>query len=185
MARPNKQGLDYFPLDTEWNDDLYFILGRYQIKGVGMLISLWQEIYKQGYYIFFSERKLAIICAKKNIDLNEFRNFIIDCINEDIFDKGLFEKYGILTSRGIQKRYLRAVDRRNEVEVFREFMLIEINSYKNVIYSRNNLINVNNGDTETLASNIGKEIKKEDFFGNEAIEKRKAFLMQQAKDLGG
>ena len=53
-------------------------------------------------------------------------NKLIDvCIGERIINENLYEKYGILTSRGIQKRYLEAAKRRKEINLIKDYMLIE------------------------------------------------------------
>ena len=48
------------------------------------------------------------------------------CIRRDIFSKELFEKYQILTSRGVQKRYLSATAKRKKTEVKKEYSLVEV-----------------------------------------------------------
>ena len=54
-------------------------------------------------------------------------------IRRRIFDEGLYKKYQILTSEGIQKRYFEIVSRRKEVKVKKEYLLINTAlKYKNV-----------------------------------------------------
>ena len=53
MARPTKQGLDYFPLDVGFFGDekIRILKARYQSDGVAIYIKLLCDIYKEGYYI--------------------------------------------------------------------------------------------------------------------------------------
>jgi hypothetical protein len=100
-------------------------------------------IYKEGYYKQYTEDKEAFMIAKRlSVDVNVLKNVINDCINEGIFNKNLFEHYGILTSRGIQKRYLEACGRRKEVNMVKEYCLISPKNYKNVVFEHITPVNV-------------------------------------------
>lgn len=86
----------------------------------GLLVKLFQRIYgEHGYYCEWSG-DIAFLFARQNgLSNGEANNLINDvvgaAIRRGIFDKRLFDKYGILTSKGIQKRYLDAVYKRKEV----------------------------------------------------------------------
>jgi len=65
------------------------------------------------------------------------------CIRVGIFSQELFDKYHILTSRGIQERYLRAVAKRKGIEVKKEYSLVKVT--QNVVNDGRNPVNdVNN-----------------------------------------
>ena len=77
-------------------------------------------------------------------------------IKRGIFDKNLFDKYRVLTSRGIQKRYFEAVSRRKQIEVKNEYLLVNAAGFlKNVSIS---IENVNNSSEN---ANIFKQSKEE------------------------
>ena len=46
---------------------------------------------------------------------------------EKLFFGEFFKKYNILTSKGIQQRYLEAVKRRKKVELIKQYLLINVN----------------------------------------------------------
>lgn len=151
MARPQKEGLEYFPIDvtmfTPTDDKTYYIEAKYGMEGVGLLIKLFQLIYgNNGYYRKWSDKETLIFAKQTGTDINVIKNFILDCINEGIFSKVIFDMYGVLTSRGIQKRYLAATDRRKEVVLFQEYALAELSENVNVTFRSvnecNNEINV-------------------------------------------
>ena len=48
MARPKKQGLDYFPLDVNVDNKLEILESEYGILGFGFIIKLFQKIYENG-----------------------------------------------------------------------------------------------------------------------------------------
>ena len=51
MARPNKKGLDYFPVDVDMfeGDDVALITSEFGAKADSVLIRLLCRIYKNGY----------------------------------------------------------------------------------------------------------------------------------------
>lgn len=81
---------------------------------------------------------------------NLINKVIAASIRRDIFSKELFDRYRILTSSGIQKRYLNATSKREKVEMKKEYLLISIpinrkNVVINSIYSgRNSISGVGN-----------------------------------------
>jgi hypothetical protein len=171
MARPTKTGLDYFPLDVDMDQDdkLFFIEAKHGLIGFAIIVRMLMLIYKDGYYKHYSEDKEAFMLAKRlSVGVNVLRNVINDCINEGIFNKNLFEQYGILTSRGIQKRYLEACGRRKEVIIIKEYCLVNTKKYKNIVFEHLSLVNVDNNPnkyntmlTETPQSKVKKSKVKE------------------------
>jgi len=145
MARPQKEGLDYFPLDVDMDQDdkLFFIEAKHGLIGFAIVVRLLMQIYKEGYYKHYDDNKDAFLFAKRlSVDVNVIKNVVNDCINEGFFNKYLYEKYGILTSRGIQKRYLEACTRRKKVSIIKEYCLIDTENYKNIVFEYINPINV-------------------------------------------
>ena len=153
MARPTKEGLEYFPIDvtmfTPTDDKTYYIEAKYNMEGVGLIIKLLQLIYgNNGYYRKWSDKETLIFSKQTGVDINVIKNLIDDCINEGVFNKALFDQFGILTSRGIQKRYLTATDRRKDVRLFHEYVLVDLDEYANVT-----IMNVNESNNEIKITN--------------------------------
>ena len=150
MARPYKTGLDYFELDCRLDEKIELIQAEFGLKGFAVVVLLFKEIYGgQGYYMSWDDELSLVFMSKNGVGRGE-TNLISDivraCIRRGIFSAELFEKYHILTSRGIQKRYFRAVARRGKVEVKEEYLLVKvdkklINADKNSINADKNLIN--------------------------------------------
>lgn len=140
MVRPKKVGLDYFPMDVDMDQDdkIYLVKADYGWQGFSIVVKLLMEIYKESYYIEWDERKAKIFSSKNLFDLDVVNAVINTCLEEDFFNNNLFEKYGILTSKGIQTRYLEATTRRKSVEIFTEYLLINVKEITN-----NNLAIVN------------------------------------------
>lgn len=127
MARPIKQGLDYFPLDVDIDSDdkTAMIEALHGIEGFGIVIKLLMKIYKEGYFYEWNKREQILFSKRVNVDINQVIDVVNDCINEGMFNKDMYEQHKILTSKGIQKRYLEAIKRRKEVVFDAKYYLID------------------------------------------------------------
>lgn len=128
MSRPIKEGLDYFPMDVDVDDKIELIEAKHGIIGFGIIIKLYQRIYKESYFLNWNEEALLLFSKRINVDINKINDVINDCFRYHLFDKNLHEKYQILTSSGIQKRYLNAVERRKTVNLYKNLIIVDINS---------------------------------------------------------
>jgi uncharacterized phage protein (TIGR02220 family) len=126
MARPLKQGLDYFPLDVNCDDKVKMIDARFGASGFGVLIKLWQIIYENGYFINWTEREVLLYKTRINADINLINDVINESVKWELFNKSIYESHSVLTSKGIQKRYLEAIRRRHEITVHLDYWIIEI-----------------------------------------------------------
>lgn len=127
MARPVKPGLDYFPMDTDIFSDLRIRkLIKYQGgKAVTVYALLLCSIYKEGYYRRWDEELPFMFSELSGYDEAYIREAINCCLNVGLLDKALYESEGVLTSRGIQERYLKAAARgRRTACVISEYSLI-------------------------------------------------------------
>jgi len=142
MPRPIKEGLDYFPLDVDLDDKIYMVECELGLPGFALLIKLFIKIYKNGYYINWNEKIAKMFARQNNTEIDVINKLLNVCINEGIINKALYDKYKILTSRGIQKRYLEAVKRRKEINLIKDYILVDI--VQKSINVDINWINVNN-----------------------------------------
>lgn len=167
MARPQKEGLDYFPLDVDMDQDdkIALIEARYGLIGFGVVIRLFMKIYKNSYFYEWTEKEQLLFARRVNVDINVINEIINDCLKWGIFDKSIYEKHKVLTSRGIQRRYLKAVDRRQRVQISSAYFLLddeEVNAYKNLIIVNNNPCSINdNASINPQNKEKKKESKKE------------------------
>ena len=110
MARPTKQGLDYFPLDVDFFQDLKTrkIIRVYGDSATSILICILCMIYKDnGYYIKWDEDTAFIISEILNSDEEKISLVVSKAIEIDFFNKEVFSKFSILTSRAIQKNWIK------------------------------------------------------------------------------
>lgn len=123
MARQNKQGLDYFPLNVFMDDKIELLEAEHGLSGFAIYIKLLQKIYSEGYFYYLGQDELLLTSKRINVDINLINAVVNSCIRRNLFNNVLFEKYKILTSSGIQKRFIEATLRRKEIEIIRQYWL--------------------------------------------------------------
>jgi len=126
VARPIKEGIDYFTFDVDMDTDdkIYMLEAEHGLEGFAILIKLLMEIYRNGYYYAWNERTQLIFSGKRKIDLQKVLAVVDSAIQCGFFDKRLFENYAILTSHGIQNRYVLAKKRHKKIVMFRQYCLL-------------------------------------------------------------
>ena len=161
MARPPKEGLDYFPLDVDVDQDdkIALIEAQYGIEGFGIVIKLMMKIYKTSYFYEWTEREQLLFSKRVNVDINRVNVIINDCVRWGLFDETVYNLHKVLTSKGIQRRYLTAIGRRQTVKMIREYLLLDdetVNAYKNLV-----IVNINPVNVDIMQTLIpkGKETK--------------------------
>lgn len=133
MSRPNKEGLDYFNLNVNLDDKFELVEAKYGMQGFGIIIKLLQKIYKDyGYYYKWTETEQLLFSNKVSVDRKTVTSLVSDCIKWGLFNKILFNKYNILTSHGIQKRYASATYKRSCVEMLKEYLLVDVSDKKHI-----------------------------------------------------
>lgn len=133
MARPKKDGLDYFPLDVNMDQDdkVLIIISKYGFEGFGILVKLLMEIYKNGYYYDWTEKEQIIFSSRVSVDINSVKEIVDECIKWGLFNKGLYDEQQVLTSKGIQERYLLATSRRVNSDIIEELRLVSVDTNSN------------------------------------------------------
>ena len=108
MARTVKTGLEYFPFDIDFFQDLRIRkLIKYQGgKAVTVYALLLCIIYKDGYYIRWDNELPFVISEQTGYDEAYIQEVINCCMNIGLFSKELFKAEGVMTSKGIQERYM-------------------------------------------------------------------------------
>ncbi len=161
MARPQKEGLDYFPLDTDMDikdDKIQLVEAKYGITGFGVLIKLLMKIYSEGYCYQWGENEGLLFSKRVNVDINTVNDIVNDLVKWGMFDAEIYKKYSVLTSNGIQKRFWEVAKRRNDVIIKKEFWVHDVD---NILVSANiNLINVDSGTQRKEKKRIVKESKE-------------------------
>ena len=138
MARPLKTGLDYFPMDIDFYEDekIELLWAKYGLVGEAIATRLLAKIYRNGYFIEWNNDKALLFQRKVGADV-DINGIIEELLERDFFDRYLFESFGVLTSRGIQKRYIRICQeaKRKKYSILVNYDLIGFNSEETPINS--------------------------------------------------
>jgi hypothetical protein len=142
MANALKEGLDYFSFDVDFFNDekIEFISARFGTKGELITVKLLCKLYRKSYYMAWSDDENMLFAKRAGEAPSLVNEIIQELVRRGFFDESLLNRFNILTSKGIQKRYLNAVVRRKSVIMDGRFLLINPEDFKNVNI---NLINVN------------------------------------------
>ncbi|MDY0174200.1 MAG: DUF4373 domain-containing protein [Bacteroidales bacterium] len=132
MARPFKQGLEYFALDVNMSDEVELIEAVHGLVGFAVLIKLFQKIYSEGYFIEWQEKDQILFSNRVSDDRNRVTSIVSDCIKWGIFNSDMYRQYGILTSRRIQEQYFTATYKRVKVTAIREYLIIDVDDRDHV-----------------------------------------------------
>ena len=164
MARPIKQGLDYYPLDVGFLQDVKIrrIMRACGIQSIPVLISLLANIYRNdGYFLRWSPDMSFLIADELGVSEGAVTATVDKAVQVDFFNANMYECYGVLTSEGIQSRFFEAASRRREVRYDARFLLINVNVYKNLVNVDNNPVNVDDNPQSKVKKSKVKESKEE------------------------
>lgn len=164
MARPVKQGIDYFPFDVDFFSDIKIrkIARACGSQATSILICLLCNIYKDnGYYILWDEDLPFVIADTVGVSEGAVKEVIYKALQVDFFDQNIYNKYQVLTSYGIQKRFKSAVYKRESIEYIEEYMVSDVRN--NVSDVKNKVTDVRSTQSKVKKSKVkkSKENKKE------------------------
>jgi hypothetical protein len=158
MARPQKEGIDYFSLDCQFNDKVKLIQAEFGPVGIGILVKLWQKIYgEKGYYTAWDNDVALVFAQDCKAGANVVKEVVSACLRRGIFDREKFEQHHILTSEGIQERYAEATERRTGQKINELYLLIPMPL--NWVSANNNTVNVDNNH-ENVDNNPQSKVNK-------------------------
>lgn len=103
-----KEGMDYFPHDTNSSSDekIEALRGEFGNDGYAMYFILLERIYKTDTGSLNLNKTVIKKAIVKHIGVSEevFNNILDFCFEIELFDKSTYENLGVLTSNGIKKR---------------------------------------------------------------------------------
>lgn len=118
-------GIPFVPLDCHFDDDkIPMIEAEFGLEGFAIIVKLYQKIYGGlGYYCEWNDRTALLFARQIGADSATLRSVVAAAVREGIFDGEMLEKFGILTSHGIQKRFMNVAKRRRQVFSRPEYVL--------------------------------------------------------------
>jgi hypothetical protein len=110
MGRIPTDGITYFNIDCAQEDNLNYLEAKHGITGYGVWVKLLRKIFMiKGYYCEWTEKNIYLFSKEIGVDVDKIKDIVATCLSEGLFHQGMLEKYSILTSSGIQKRWIRIV----------------------------------------------------------------------------
>ena len=162
MARPISRGVDYFPLDVGFISDIKVkkIIMLCGPQSIAVLIYILSTIYKEeGYYMKATDDETSLIAFDTMLTNDYIKEVIQKSCEVNFFSLNMFKKYKILTSIGIQNRYLKITERRknNSIEPSYCIHRADNNPVQGELLYTETLVNV----TETPV-NVNKSTKRKE-----------------------
>ena len=159
MARPEKHGLDYFPLDTDFfeNEIIMAIYGEFGLEGEMVAVKLLCMIYRKGYFTLWQDlQKYKMLRSLPGVSPELLDRIVNRLVSWGFFDKDLFHSAEVLTSKEIQERYFKAIKRRVSAEDL-PHLLIDVD--KNKVSARKNPAKFGASTASSSASrNAGQKV---------------------------
>ena len=174
MARPTKTGLDYYPMDVGFLRDKKVRLLRSEFGASSVLFVLYVlgKVYEgDGYFLAWDKDELLLAADELRETPAYISEVLQGCLKRSIFDERVFQVFSVLTSAGIQRRYLRGCEKRDGIAIFNEYWLLNISSKSDVpasiraklalvsLTGGNNDVN-SPGNSETSPGNPQSKVKE-------------------------
>jgi DnaD/phage-associated family protein len=109
MARPRKEGLDYFPHDTDASGDekIEAMRALFGNDGYAFYMILCERIYRTSNAELDISKHVLIapIIKKLLVDQERFNEMLDAAFELNLFSRADYELRGVLTSSGIKKRF--------------------------------------------------------------------------------
>lgn len=129
MARPLSRGIEYYPLDVDFLNDLKIkkIMKSCGPNSIAIIILLLGNIYgDEGYFMKWDEDVCFLVADAVGAKEVYVKEVLKKCLQVDLFSSELFEKYKIITSKGIQKRFFEITKRRKRETLINKYLLVNV-----------------------------------------------------------
>ena len=168
MARPKAKGVEYFPLDVGFLSDLKIrkIMLSHGPASIAVLIYIFAAIYKdEGYFMSIKDDEISLIALDTNLDADYVKQVINRACEVELFSFKIYDNFRILTSEGIQNRYLKITERRKSVKINADINLINVDTMYtetrvNVAETRVNVYKNEQSKVKEIESKVNKSKEK-------------------------
>jgi hypothetical protein len=117
MARPQKEGLEYFSHDVYTDEKIEAMEAKYGLAGHAFYFKLLERIYrtKDGELDLSDDDTIRTIAKNWHISVLRFNNLLATALKNGLFDQQLFQKTKRLSSNGVKKRIRNVNDKRESM----------------------------------------------------------------------
>lgn len=116
MARPPKEELSYFNLDTAFEENFETLISAFGNDGLAFQVRWWQTAYRYsaGAVDLSDEISLARMCEKVRVEPERFLQIADAAGKLGLIDRDRWRKERVLTSNGARKRLERIKEEREK-----------------------------------------------------------------------
>lgn len=132
MARPRKDGIDYFPVNVSFfsNSCVESLIATHGCNAPSVYLFILCKAYEEkGYYFELKRTSTAVIAKNLLIDKEYVDAVISECLGLGLFDLGIYNDFKVLTSLDIQRNFqvaCKARGKRRHIEVDPYLWLLEV-----------------------------------------------------------
>ena len=124
-------------MDTDFFEDkkVKLLKAEFGARGLVILLSTLCRIYSNNGYYTGHDKDDDLFEADKlgcGITPELVREVVQGSVKRSFFDEGVFNQFGVLTSPGIQRRFIRAVAKRDDINMISEYWLLDIDNRDDV-----------------------------------------------------
>lgn len=123
MARPLKEGLEYFSHDINMSSDpkIMCLEAKHKLIGYAVYNKLLELIYasSNGELELFEELNFVVLSKKCGVSVKLFKNIVESCVKFKLFDENIYNSKKTLTSNGIRKRFTAVNNERERKRLWR------------------------------------------------------------------
>lgn len=102
-------------------------------QALGVLLALLGYIHgEEGYYLNWNYEVCFSVAYKCRTTQEMVQKVVQVALAVGFFNMTIFEQFGVLTSRGIQNRFIAATIKRKEVQLQAEYLVVEPPKRKNI-----------------------------------------------------
>jgi len=129
MARSERPGIRYFSVDVDILSDrkVRRVLAACGPEAMAVVLRLLCDIYgDRGYYARSDDDYLFDVADALGMETGYVQEVVRRCVGSGFFDAGMWERFGILTSRRVQRNFLDATYRRvHNNSILPEYCLLD------------------------------------------------------------
>ncbi len=173
-------GINYFPFPTVLDQKRKLMRAHFGSEALYVEVLIMMQIYgEDGYFCKWSDDASTLFSVEHGIKKERLDRMIKEMVKREIFDKDLYENYGILTSAEIQENFFLACKRRKKVKVIEEYILCDVCNYNFEFVSINDDADISseNADISSKNANIFQQRRVEESRGDKSrVEERRTPL---------
>ena len=127
MARRIKQGLEYMPTDVfMFEDDKFrYIESKTGPLGSYSMFRLLLATFSVGLCYRWNDFEKEVFAGRIGVPVEKTEEALEAAFTANLFDRRLYESEGVLSSKGIQRRYFLGISRRKGIAVKAKYLLIK------------------------------------------------------------